>query len=307
MNLQQLAYFLATAAHGSFSGAARALRLAQPSVSEQVRQLEAELGVELFARVGRGIVLTEAGRRFRPEAERIMADLDRARDAVRAVRDVRGGVLSFGMFGSASAFLIADLASAFRKRHPEVRVRLVGRNSSEVADAVREGRLEAGLVVLPVDAAGLDVRPFHTEELVFVSREPLRLRDPITIERLAETPLILYDTHHRLDDPTRRQLDDRAQRAGVVLHPVIEVESVVAAVTLAARGAGDTVVARAALESMRGTRGLGAVSFADPLYDTFAFITREGAPVSPATGVMIEIVERRLVRESTVLYAGSAL
>jgi DNA-binding transcriptional LysR family regulator len=307
MNIQQLTYFLAAAEHGSFSGAARALHLAQPSISEQVRQLEAELGVELFARVGRGIALTEAGRRFRPEAERVLETLESARDAVRAVRDVRGGVLSFGMFGSASAYLIADLASTFRRRHPDVRVRLVGRNSSEVADAVREGGLEAGLVVLPVDDSGLAVRPFHREELVVASRDAGRLAEPMTIERLVEAPVILYDTHHRLDDPTRRQLDDRAQQAGVVIRPVIEVESVVAAVALAARGDGDTVVARTALRGMRGTRGLGSVSFAEPLFDTFAFITREGAPLSPATRVMIEIVEKRLLHETTVLYAGAAV
>ena len=175
------------------------------------------------------------------------------------MRDVRGGLLSFGMFGSASAYLIADLASTFRRRHPDVRVRLVGRNSSEVADAVRDGRLEAGLVVLPVDDTGLEVRPFHREELVVASRDPARLEEPMTIERFVEAPVILYDTHHRLDDPTRRQLDDRAQRAGVVIRPVIEVESVVAAVALAARGDGDTVVARTALRGMRGTRGLGSV------------------------------------------------
>ena len=79
MNLQQLTYFLAAARHGSFSGAARELHLAQPSVSEQVRQLEAELGVALFTRVGRGLVPTEAGLRLQPEAERVLADLERAR------------------------------------------------------------------------------------------------------------------------------------------------------------------------------------------------------------------------------------
>ena len=71
-------------------------------MSEQVRQLEGELGVALFARAGRGLALTEAGRRFRPEAERVLADLDRARDAVVAIRELRGGTLSFGMFGTAS-------------------------------------------------------------------------------------------------------------------------------------------------------------------------------------------------------------
>ena len=137
MTIQQLTYFLATVEHGSFSGAARSLFLTQPSISEQIRQLEGELGIALFARVGRGLVLTEAGRKFRPEAERVLADVDRARDAVAEVRDLRGGTLGFGMFGTASAYLIADLATDFRRKHPDVRLRLVGLNSSEVADQVR--------------------------------------------------------------------------------------------------------------------------------------------------------------------------
>src|SRR4249920_2181213 len=106
MNLQQIRYFLATAEHGSFTAAARSLYIAQPSLSEQVRQLEAELGVDLFVRAGRGIALDGTGR---------------ASDAVRDVRELRGGTLSFGMYGTASGFLIADLVVDFRRRYPDVR------------------------------------------------------------------------------------------------------------------------------------------------------------------------------------------
>src|SRR5438876_12366732 len=101
MNIQQLQYFLATARHGSFSAAAEALHLAQPSLSEQVRRLEAELGVDLFTRVGRGLVLTEAGRSLQPEAERVLAAIDAARSSVVEVRELAGGTVSFGTFGSA--------------------------------------------------------------------------------------------------------------------------------------------------------------------------------------------------------------
>jgi DNA-binding transcriptional LysR family regulator len=305
MTLQQLAYFLATAEHGSFSGAARALYLTQPSISEQVRQLEAELGIALFARAGRGLVLTEAGRRFRPEAERVLADVDRARDAVADVRDLRGGTLGFGMFGTASAYLIADLAADFRRKYPDVRLRLVGLNSSEVADQVREANLEAGLVVLPIDDAGLDIRVARLEELVLVSRDASRVEAPVTIEALARLPLILYDAQYGAHDPMRRQLLDRAQRAGITLRPVIEVEHIEAAVGLARRGLGDTIVPRAAI-GRQGGRGLHSASFADPLYDTFAFIARSEAPLSPAARAFVEIVERRLERvaESALYAAG---
>ena len=304
MTIQQLTYFLATAGHGSFSAAARSLYLTQPSVSEQVRQLEGELGVALFARAGRGLALTEAGRRFRPEAERVLADLERARDAVVAIRELRGGTLSFGMFGTASAYLIADLAAEFRRRYPDVRLRLVGLNSFEVADLVRGGAIEAGLVVLPIDDTGLELRVARSEELVVISRVQERVSAPVTIERLATSPLILFDAHYGADDPMRRQLVDRAQRAGVTLQPVIEVESMEAAIALASRGLGDTIIPWAAF-GRRHARTLHAVPLAEPLYDTFAFVARHEAPLSPAVRAFIAIVERQLNKASEVaLYAG---
>ena len=101
----------------------------------------------------------------------------------------------------------------------------------------------------------------------------------------------------------RRQLVDRAQRAGVTLRPVIEVEGIEAAVGLARRGLGDTIVPRAAI-SRQGVRGLHFASFAEPLYDTFAFIARTDAPLSPAARAFVEIVERRLERVAeAALYA----
>jgi DNA-binding transcriptional LysR family regulator len=210
------------------------------------------------------------------------------------------------MYGTASGFLIADLVVDFRKRYPDVRLRLIGQNSSLVADAVREGRLEAALVVLPVDDDGLELRPVHREELVVVSRDAQRIAGPMTIERLAELPLVLYDADYGWDDPTRRQLAERAQPAGVTLRPVVEVEDMEAAIQLVARGVGDTVVARAVLGRMRGTRSLHAVPFDDPMWETFALIARHDVPVSPATRAFVELVERRLERlGELIMYQGA--
>src|SRR5919204_2727791 len=193
MTLQQLTYFLAAAEHGSFSAAAQELFMAQPSLSEQIRRLEAELGVALFARIGRGLELTEAGRLFPPYAERTVASAQEAAESVREVRDITGGTVTFGTFGSAHHYLLAGLLQDFRTQFPNVRVRAIGQNSAEVADAVRDGQLEAGLVALPIDDRGLDVRPAMREELLYVSADPARLREPMTAERLAEAPLILSD------------------------------------------------------------------------------------------------------------------
>src|SRR5919199_1972824 len=294
MTLQQLTYFLSAAEHGSFSAAAEALHLAQPSLSEQIRRLEAELGVSLFARTGRRLALTEAGRLLRPHAQRTLAEAQAAAESVREVRDLSGGTVAFGTFGSAHHYLLGGLVQDFRTRYPNVRVRVVGQNSVEVADAVRDGRLEAGLVVLPVDDRGLDVRPAMREELLYVSADAARLREPVTIERLAQAPLILFDARWGSDDPTRRQLRERAQRAGVKLEPQIEVEYQTAALDLAARGLGDTVSPNSIVISRGYSRRLAGVPFDPPLYDTFAFITRRDAHLSPATREFMAIADKRV-------------
>jgi DNA-binding transcriptional LysR family regulator len=294
MTLQQLTYFLAATEHGSFSAAAESLFMAQPSLSDQIRRLEAELGVPLFVRVGRGLALTEAGRLLRPHAERTVAAAKEAAESVQEVRDLEGGTVAFGTFGSAHHYLLAGLVEDFRTRHPSVRVRAIGQNSAEVADEVREGRLEAGLVMLPVDDRGLDVRPAMREEQLYVSADPARLTGPMTIERLADAPLILYDARWGADDPMRRQLRERAQRAGVKLEPQIEVEYVTAALELCARGLGDTVSTETMIRARGLARKLAGVPFDPPLNDTFAFITRRNAHLSPAAREFMALAEKRV-------------
>jgi len=294
MTLQQLTYFLAAAEHGSFSAAAESLHMAQPSLSEQIRRLEAELGVPLFARTGRRLELTEAGHLLMPEAERTLAAATAAQESVREVRDVTGGTVAFGTFGSAHHYLLGGLIEEFRRKYPDVKLRVVGQNSSEVAEAVRDGHLEAGLVVLPIDDRGLDVRPAMQEELVYLSAEPRRVREPMTIQKLAEAPLILYDARWGADDPMRRQLRERAQRAGVKIELSIEVEYMTAALELAGRGLGDTIADRAIVASRGLARRLQGTPFDPPLYETFAFITRRNAHLSPATRAFIQVAEKRV-------------
>jgi len=296
LTLQQLQYFLAAFRRGSFSRAAEELHMAQPSLSEQVRRLEAELGVRLFHRVGRGLKPTEAGIALRPQAERTLDAAEAARESVVAVRELRGGMATFGTWGTARYYPGVDLVAEFRRRHPTVRVRVVGQNSSEVVEAVREGELEAGMIALPIDDRGLDVQPIMRDEIVYASTEPARLRVPVTIEALAHAPLILPDASWGTEDPTRRQLAELGQRIGVSIQPEIDVEDVEAAIELAARGLGDTIVARGILLAMgrRVPKRLGWVPFDEPIYDTFAFIARTNAPLSPASREFLSLARERL-------------
>jgi LysR substrate binding domain len=163
-------------------------------------------------------------------------------------------------------------------------------------DAVRDGEIEAGMVALPIDDRGLDVQPIMRDEMVYASADPRRLRKAMTIEALAHAPLILSDASYGIDDPTRRHLADLAQRAGVTIEPQIDVEDVEAAIDLAARGLGDTIVARGMVLALgrRMPRRLGWVPFDEPIYDQFAFIARHGARLSPASREFLRLAQERL-------------
>jgi LysR family transcriptional regulator, cyn operon transcriptional activator len=295
LTLVQLEYFVAAVEHGSFSAAAAALHVAQPSLSEQIRRLEGRLGVVLFVRTNRRLVLTEAGRLLLPRARAALVAAEDVVDVVRPVRSLTGGTVSFGTFSSAHHFLLVELVSRFRERYPAVRVRMLGRNSAEVADAVRDGRLEAGLVALPVDTQGLDVTPpAWTAEVVYASTDPMRVASPVSIERLATFPLILPEARWGDLDPTRRQLSERAREAGVALEPTIEVELPAAAVALAARGIADAVVSRALLAATDVGDRLRWAPLDPPMFETFAFVTRSGSRLSPATQEMIRMAAELL-------------
>ena len=289
MTLQQLSYFLAAAEHGSFTAAADVLHLARPSISEQIGHLEAELGVALFVRTGRRLELTDAGRLLRPEAERTLAAAGEAANAVRRARTLTGGTASLGTFSTAHHLLLPGLVEDFVRRHPLVAVRVVGENSVQLVEAVRAGRLEAGLVALPIDDEGLEVGAAIAEfEVVYAGADRGRLAGAATIERLADAVLVLPEARWGDEDPTRRQLAERAQRAGVSIRPRIEVQHANAALQLAARGVGDTLVTRALLEVLGYGDRLAAVPLDPPLHETFAFIRRRNARLSPATRMLAQ-------------------
>ena len=116
----------------------------------------------------------------------------------------------------------------------------------------------------------------------------------MTIERLAQAALVLPEARWGDEDPTRRQLAERAQRAGVTIKPRIEVQHANAALQLAARGVADTLVTRALLDALRYEDRLGAVPLDPPLHEAFAFIRRRNSRPSPATRALMALAEQHL-------------
>ena len=297
LSLHQLTCFLSVYEHGSLTRAAEELGYAQPSVSEQVRALEKSLGVELFRRVGRGVVPTTVADTLRPHAERTLAAAQETRRAVQAVKSFETGTIRFGMFGTARLYAGAGLVADVLERHPGVRVELIGQNSSQVAEELRRGRLEAAMIAIAsLESEGLEIIPVARDEVVYVSSDPARLATPVTAKRLSAARLVMPETTWRGTDSTRKMLRQMLHETG--LNPVtrIEVEDVEIAVELAGMGLADTIIPRGAAEQLLPRLAPRAkwVSFRPKLFDMFAIVHRRGATLSPAAQLMIELATKRI-------------
>lgn len=287
LTLVQLTAFVTTVEFGTFTSASIELGMSQPAVSELVKRLESELGVHLFERRGRSIVLSVAGREFLPHAQRAVEAAEAGRGAVQALRNLEGGTVTFGLLRNADFYLGADLVARFHRQHPKVRLRLLGQNSAETGEDVRSGRLEAGLVTLPIDTHGLDVEPLLKDELMCVSADPSFVKEPVALSDFLAAGPILYDAHYADSDPVRIQLSQRAELMAQQVVPNIEVEYLSTALSLAAEGFGPTIACRSAVRQHAAQYRLHAAPFAETLYDTIALIKASGkVPSAPTKRLM---------------------
>ena len=295
--LHQLRCFLAAYEEGSLTAAADRLGYAQPSVSEQIRNLERSLGAPLFRRVGRGVVATTVADDLRPHAERVLAAVEDAQSAVASQVRLETGTIRFGMFGIARLYAGADLVADVLRRHPGVRVELIGTNSTEVTDELRRGRLEAAMIAVPqLESEGLTITPVATDELVYISNDPERLRSPVTARRLSEATLVMPETTFRAVDSVRIILRRMLHETGRNPQTRIEVEDVESAVELVGMGLADAVITKGAAVQLlpRLAPDAGWVSLRPAQHDTLAIVHRRDAILSPAARLMIELATARI-------------
>lgn len=297
LSLHQLRCFLAVYELGSLTAAAEQLGYAQPSISEQVRGLERSLGIELFTRVGRGVVPTPAAESLRPHAERTLGAAEEARRAVQSVTALETGTVRFGIFGTARLYAGAALVADMLRDHPGVRVELIGQNSADVQEELRRGLIEAAMIaVTQVSTEGLQVIPVARDELVYISADPDRLRTPVTATRLSRASLVLPETTWRATDSTRVLLRRMLHETGYTPTTRIEVEDVETAVELVGMGLADSVVHRGVAAQLlpRLAPEAGHVSLRPRQFDTLAIVHRAGATLSPAARLMTELATRRI-------------
>ena len=197
MEVRHLRYFVAIAEARSFTRAAAQLHVAQPSLSVQVRQLEAELGVALIDRSRRTIGLTAAGEAMLGESRRLLAQLDASTRLVQRVGSGAVGRLTVGFVPSASNAVLPPLLRAFRTARPEVEVRLEELAPDALVRGTHDGRLDVGFLYLPFEDPSLATRVVSREAFVVAlpAEHPLAADRDVALADLADEPFILPARH----------------------------------------------------------------------------------------------------------------
>src|SRR5689334_22034618 len=165
MELRHVRYLLAVAEHGNFTRAAEALHISQPTLSQQIRQLERALGVQLLDRSGRAVRLTDAGEAFAGHARLALRDLDAGERAVHDVRDLTRGHLRVAMTPSLTAYLIGPLVHRFRTAYPGITLTVAETTQDRIEADLLADRLDVGLAFSGSHAAGIDSAPLFIEYL----------------------------------------------------------------------------------------------------------------------------------------------
>ena len=195
MDLRHLRYFVAVAEHLSFARAARALHLSQPPLSRQIRALEVELGTDLFARTKRTVRLTPAGAALLPEARRLLREADALKAGARQLAAGEVGTLALGFISVAAYNVLPELAREYRRRHPGVKLVLQEATTDVQLGALRQGDLDAGLVLPPVSDAAFEYAPLFDDPLVAALPAAGRAasgKGPIALDSLENEPFILF-------------------------------------------------------------------------------------------------------------------
>jgi DNA-binding transcriptional LysR family regulator len=287
MELQKLRYALAVADHGSFTAAATACFVAQPSLSHAVRTLETELGVELFHRIGRRVMLTAAGEAFIPAAREVFRTLDTLRADVDAVTGVLAGRLDLVALPTLAVDPVTPLVGTFRVAHPGITVRLAHPdNSGDLVELVRCGDSEVGITELPINTDRLTSRPLGRQELVAIAPpgSPRTTRRDLT--DLARQPLITQPA----GTSTRDALDAAFAAHGLTATIAVETDQREAIVPLVLAGAGVAVVPRP-MANVAERQGAITSPLHPPLWRHLGIIHRI-ATLSPAARAFIEIARQ---------------
>jgi len=289
LDLGQLEAFVQVANQRSFSRAAEALFLTQPSVTARIQALERDLGERLFERSGRGVRLTEVGACFLPHAERVLQALATGRDAIESLRNLQSGSLILASATTVSTYILPGVLKTFRARFPRVEVSVRTGRSEQVLAMLLADEAQVGLV-RAVYHQDIETKGLIEDELVLVVNGDHELSGPssVTVEQLGDHPFIFFDrnsSYYSLAQGIFRQ-------HGVVPRTQMELDSMEATKKMVEEGLGVALLPRIAIERELVTGTLREIEIDGMPNPTrqIALICRRSRPLGPVAQAFVDLV-----------------
>lgn len=238
MELRHLRYFVAVGESLSFTRAAERLRTAQPSLSQQIRQLEHSLGVKLLDRTRHHVALTNAGRIFMQQAKDILARVEHAARVARQAAEGRAGELSVGTFPSADVRILPALRPLVAQHMPDLRLILHSKYAVDPIAGLQSGALDVAFVRGPLEADGLESVELLREQIVMVlpSHHALARRKTVPVKSLDDLPCITME--RRLSPPLHDAAANLYREAKIRMHAVSRADNVLGHLKLVQEGVG---------------------------------------------------------------------
>lgn len=293
MDLRRLEVFAKVAELGSFSRAAEALHLTQPTVSEHVRALEDELGVQLLDRLGRGAAPTPAGRLLLGYARRALALAREARQAIEQFQGRMRGELTVGGSSIPGEYLLPGLIGQFKAKYPDISISLLVGSSRQVSEWVEEGRVEAGVVGARPSSRALVARELMSDEIVVAvpPEHPWAGRKSVAVADVRTEPLIVRERGSGSREALERALAE-AQLDLAAFRVVGEMGSTQAIKQAVRAGVGVTFISCRAVEDECRAKLLACVKVKDlSVSRSFYLVAHRERTRSPLADAFVAFVE----------------
>lgn len=292
MDLGQLEAFVQVASRRSFSRAADALGVTQPSVTARIQALERDLAEMLFERNGRGVSLTEAGTFFLPHAQRVLRALQDGRDAVESLRQLELGTLRMGAAPTISTYVLPELLKQFRSRYPGLEVSVRTEYSEQIVRMVVADEVQVGLERSITHPEVVAVPLYRDEVILIVSpKHSFVGRGVATVDEVSRQPLIMFNRgsgYYRL-------VHDALRQAGMLPAPMMELDNMEATKKMVEEGLGIAMLPKLAVEHelRRGELQRIRVEGMTMPRPEISLIYRRGRPLSRAAIAFIRTLEER--------------
>ncbi|MGG3526499.1 LysR family transcriptional regulator [Bacillus pseudomycoides] len=290
IELRQLEYFVAVSNELHFTKAAEKLNISQPSLSQQIRALEHEIGMPLFDRIGKKISLTEAGRILLSPSKKVFHEVEQAYAAIQDLNGLQQGKLTIGALLTTVNYLLPPAILNFNELYPNIELSVLGLRTGEIREKLLQNELDIGITFLPVQDKEIISIPLYQNELTLVvpTNHELTQHTTVTMGVLQKYPIILLPKNFFLTQLIR----SHCQNFNFTPKPILEISTMESLIHMVSKGMGITVLPKPYIDFLQ-SNSIQAIKIKNPTATIeIGIIYRKDKYMCAATRMFIEQLQK---------------